>query len=89
MWRLLMLSFRASDHTGVGIRSPRPQARNPPKPTSIGKSNPPETKKERPVAATTRRSVQGLASENDSKIIIAHRRRNASPTLSREGGVSR
>ena len=50
---------------------------------------PPEIKKERPVAATTRRSVQGLASENDSKIIIAHRRRNASPTLSREGGVSR
>ena len=46
-------------------------------------------KKERPVAATTRRSVPGLASENDSKIIIAHRRRNASPTLSREGGVSR
>lgn len=50
---------------------------------------PQRIKKERPVAATTRRSVQGLASENDSKIIIAHRRRNASPTLSREGGVSR
>ena len=50
---------------------------------------PPEIKKERPVAGTTRRSVQGLASENDSKIIIAHRRRNASPTLIREGGVSR
>lgn len=46
-------------------------------------------KKERPVAGTTRRSVQGFASENDSKIIIAHRRRNASPTLSREGGISR
>ena len=50
---------------------------------------PPETKKERPVAATTRRSVQGLASENDSKIIISHPRRIASPTFSREGGVSR
>ena len=50
---------------------------------------PQRTKKERPVATTTRRSVQGLSSENDSKIIIAHRRRNASPTLSREGGVSR
>ena len=47
------------------------------------------TKKERPAAGTARRSVQGLSSENDSKIIIAHRRRNASPTLSREGGVSR
>ena len=50
---------------------------------------PPETKKERPVAATTRRSVPGLASENDSKIIISHPRRIASPTFSREGGVSR
>lgn len=48
-----------------------------------------DKKKERPVAGTTRRSVPGLASKNDSKIIIAHRRRNASPTLSREGGVSR
>lgn len=48
-----------------------------------------EIKKERPVAATTRRSVQGFASENDSKIIISHFARNASPTLSREGGVSR
>ena len=50
---------------------------------------PPETKKERPAAGTARRSVQGLASENDSKIIISHLARNASPTLSREGGVSR
>ena len=50
---------------------------------------PTETKKERPVAATTRRSVQGLASENDSKIIISHFARNASPTLSRDGGVYR
>lgn len=46
-------------------------------------------KKERPVVAPTRRSVQGLASENDSKIIISHPRRIASPTFSREGGVSR
>lgn len=46
-------------------------------------------KNDRPVAANTKRSVQGLASENDSKIIISHPRRNASPTFSREGGVSR
>lgn len=46
-------------------------------------------KKERPVVAPTRRSVQGLSSENDSKIIISHPFGNASPTLSREGGVSR
>ena len=45
---------------------------------------PPEIKKERPVAGTTRRSVQGLASENDSKIIISHPRRNASPKFGRE-----
>ena len=45
---------------------------------------PPDTKKERPVAGTTRRSVQGLASENDSKIIISHPRRNASPKFGRE-----
>lgn len=50
---------------------------------------PQRTKRERPMAATTRRSVQGLASENDSKIIISHPRRIASPTFSREGGVSR
>ena len=47
-------------------------------------SDAPDKKKERPVAGTTRRSVQGLASENDSKIIISHFARNASPTLSRE-----
>ena len=46
-------------------------------------------KKERPEAATSERSVQGLASKNDSKIIIPHPTRIASPTLSREGGVSR
>lgn len=51
--------------------------------------DPQGTKKERPVVAPTRRSVQGLASENDSKIIISHPTRIASPTLSREGGVSR
>ena len=50
---------------------------------------PPKTKKERPEAATSERSVQGLASKNDSKIIIPHPTRIASPTLSREGGVSR
>lgn len=50
---------------------------------------PPKTKKERPEAATSERSVQGLASKNDSKIIIPHPIRIASPTLSREGGVSR
>ena len=48
-----------------------------------------ETKRERPEAATSERSVQGLASGNDSKIIIPHPTRIASPTLSREGGVSR
>lgn len=41
-------------------------------------------KKDRPVVAPTRRPVQGLASENDSKIIIAHPRRNASPKFGRE-----
>lgn len=46
-------------------------------------------KKERPEEATSERSVQGLASKNDSKIIIPHPTRIASPTLSREGGVSR
>ena len=50
---------------------------------------PPKTKKERPEAATSERSVQGLASKNYSKIIIPHPTRIASPTLSREGGVSR
>ena len=47
-------------------------------------SDAPDKKKERPVAGTTRRSVQGLASENDSKIIISHPRRNASPKFGRE-----
>lgn len=46
-------------------------------------------KKERPEAGTSERSVQGLASKNDSKIIIPHPTRIASLTLSREGGVSR
>ena len=50
---------------------------------------PPKAKKERPKAGTSERSVQGLASKNDSKIIIPHPTRIASPTLSREGGVSR
>ena len=47
-------------------------------------SDAPDKKKERPVAGTTRRSVQGFASENDSKIIISHPRRNASPKFGRE-----
>ena len=50
---------------------------------------PQRIKKERPVAATTRRSVQGLASENDSNMIISHRLDYASPNFGREGGVSR
>ena len=50
---------------------------------------PPKTKKERPEAATSERSVQGLASKNDSKIIIPHPTRIASPTLSREARVKR
>lgn len=42
-------------------------------------------KKERPEAATSRRSVQGLASENDCKSILAQPGRNASPSFNREG----
>lgn len=45
-------------------------------------------KKERPEAATSRRSVQGLASENNCKIIISRSRQNASPSLSQRGGAS-
>ena len=44
----------------------------------------PAAKKERPEAATSRRSVQGLASENDCKSILAHAGRNASPNLTRK-----
>lgn len=38
-------------------------------------------KKERPEAATSRRSVQGLASENDCKFILTQPAQNASPKL--------
>ena len=48
-----------------------------------------DRKKERPEGGASKRSVQGLASKNDNKIIIPHPIRIASPTLSREGGVSR
>ena len=43
-----------------------------------------DAKKERPEAATSRRSVQGLASENDCKSILAQPGRNASPNLTRK-----
>lgn len=46
-----------------------------------------KTKRDRPVAATTKRSGFRTCVENDSKIIIAHRRENASPNLARGGGV--
>ena len=45
----------------------------------------PAAKKERPEAATSRRSVQGLASENDCKSILTQPGRNASPSFDREG----
>ena len=45
-------------------------------------------KKERPETGTSRRSVQGLASENNCKIIISRSRQNASPSLSQRGGAS-
>ena len=44
----------------------------------------PVAKKERPEAATSRRSVQGLASENDCKSILAQPGRNARPNLTRK-----
>ena len=47
-------------------------------------SDPPK-KKERPEAATSRRSVQGLASENDCKTIVPHSGRIASPSFTGEG----
>ncbi len=45
----------------------------------------PAAKKERPEAATSRRSVQGLASENNCKSILTQPGRNASPSFDREG----
>lgn len=45
-------------------------------------------KEDRPVAGTTRRSgVRDLRHGTDSKIIIAHRPKNASPNFARGGGV--
>lgn len=41
-------------------------------------------KKDRPEVAASRRSVQGLAPENNSKIIISHLPGNASPQKGRE-----
>lgn len=46
------------------------------------------TKKDRPVAGTTKRSVQGLASENDCKTIVSHRAGISSPNFCRGGGAS-
>lgn len=45
-------------------------------------------KKDRPEAATSRRSVQGLAPENNSRIIISHFPGNASLQKRQGGGVS-
>lgn len=46
-----------------------------------------ETKRDRLDGGTSKRSVFRTCVENDSKIIIAHRRENASPNLARGGGV--
>lgn len=45
-------------------------------------------KKERPEAATSRRSVQGLAPENDSKVMITHFARKCKPTTTIREGVT-
>ena len=42
-------------------------------------------KKERPEGGASRRSVQGLAPENDCKTIVPHSGRIASPSFSGEG----
>lgn len=46
-----------------------------------------EAKRDRLDGGTSKRSVFRTCVENDSKIIIAHRRENASPNLARGGGV--
>lgn len=46
---------------------------------------PPGIKKDRPVAGTTERTVQGFAAENDCKIIVTHSGRIASPSFAGEG----
>ena len=42
---------------------------------------PPGIKKDRPVASTTERRVQGLSTENDCKTIVTQSAQNASPNL--------
>ena len=42
-------------------------------------------KKDRPVASTTERRVQGLSTENDCKTIVPHSGRIASPSFTGEG----
>lgn len=50
---------------------------------------PPEAKKDRPVAAPTKRpGLKDLRHSSDSKIIISHPRRNASPIFAGEGVTS-
>ena len=46
------------------------------------------TKKDRPDGGTSKRSVQGLTSENDCKTIVSHRAGIASPNFCRGGGAS-
>ncbi len=46
------------------------------------------TKKERPEAATSGRSVQGLASENNRKIMITRFARKCKPRTSAGEGVT-
>ena len=56
----------------------------------LGLSEPvPDIKKERPGAGTPKRSVFRTCVENDSKIIVSHLGRNASPNFCRKGGISR
>lgn len=45
-------------------------------------------KKDRPVEGTTGQSVQGLASKNNHKYMIAHFRQNASPKFFPGGEVT-
>ena len=49
---------------------------------------PPETKKERPVAGTTRRSGSANFSASDCRNIISHRQRIARASFAGEGGAS-
>lgn len=44
-----------------------------------------DIKKERPEAGTSKRSVRGLASENNSKVILSHFARKCKPHTVREG----